>query len=790
MTSAGMMSYPSLRVSSSPGAQILLVRATDALRLCREAGYRLLPAHRTLPLLGTLDRRAQGEVRAFVAHVSRTRLRLEGAQDALVLASLRELVRSQDVVAICEGDTSQSPDGDGTAEQRRLVRAIAALTRGGRLAYQGRGYRLVAAPDLGRLPDRDSYEVVRRADAEQILTGLANHSTAPSAQLASLLTQAKGMLAHDWRPPMAPDGLVLFRRISTVAASSPSSDPAITPSQMKKLVSDWIEIEVADEDAVPYTGSYALDLPDSSSIAGTFDDDGFYGNHAISTGQCKLFLPGKPEAADEFKVTVVDETGQPVGGVALVFGVGESNFPVTADASGVAKRKVPKASSVSVSFADASALAATMKPLWASPRKVERSAWVQEDDATATVSLWGGRVVEAIAEDSDDSDDGPLPEVEVERFDGLQVAADRPGMLSVQPLVLMVSLLGEHFDTDKCFLLPKALGTVQDLVQLHRQYQDTDLLIVGHTDTSGADDYNLDLSLERTSAMRAYLTDDADAWLAWYDLGKLASKRWGETEDALMIGAVVDGSPYPASVLGYQQWHNALAGRQDGYEVLDEDGAIGPHTRKQLILDYMHREDTTVPAGTAIAVHGCGELFPLDESGTELDPAAQDGQDQPEDRRVEVFLFPKEIGIAPPVPGDKASQGEEEYPEWRRRAVEADLASDVQAGDCVVSLVLVSNSGNVVLSNRKYELRIENGPVLQGKTDADGFLEHTGLPAGDHTLVVDGCESRVGATPPDCTRRRHMMAGYVLIAGDGGEDGDGEGGGDGGGEGDGEGEDI
>jgi hypothetical protein len=82
---------------------------------------------------------------------------------------------------------------------------------------------------------------------------------------------------------------------------------------------------------------------------------------------------------------------------------------------------------------------------------------------------------------------------------------------------------------------------------------------------------------------------------------------------------------------------------------------------------------------------------------------------------------------------------------------------------CVVSVILVSNSANVVLANRSYELRLENGPVLEGKTDSEGFLEHTGIPAGDHTLVVDGCESKVGATPPTCRRRRHMMAGYVLV---------------------------
>jgi DNA-dependent RNA polymerase auxiliary subunit epsilon len=48
-----------------------------------------------------------------------------------------------------------------------------------------------------------------------------------------------------------------------------------------------------------------------------------------------------------------------------------------------------------------------------------------------------------------------------------------------------------------------------------------------------------------------------------------------------------------------------------------------------------------------------------------------------EDRRVEVFLFPSELGVLPPVPGEKATgRGEKEYPEWRFRAVDFDLLTE------------------------------------------------------------------------------------------------------------------
>ena len=45
---------------------------------------------------------------------------------------------------------------------------------------------------------------------------------------------------------------------------------------------------------------------------------------------------------------------------------------------------------------------------------------------------------------------------------------------------------------------------------------------------------------------------------------------------------------------------------------------MGPRTRKQLVLDYMHRENTSVPDDTAIQVHGCGEFFTLTADGEHL----------------------------------------------------------------------------------------------------------------------------------------------------------------------------
>lgn len=689
-----------------PGERLVLVRTTDAIRLCREDGYQALPAHRAVDFIERLGRRDMAAARGFVTRARLYSFPLQNLDDASLRALLRAQLRAGELAVLREGEGAAGEDASDV-KQRRLVRRIEAKSQG-RLSHAGRQYRLVPDSRLDSLADRDYYEVVSRRDAVGVLSALAGQSS--DGDLARLLGEAAGMLTQDWRAPFKPDGLVLLRRIIVQHAYKPDLSPALTPSQIIQLAkSDWIEIELVDQDGEPYATSYKLELTDQSIRQGRFGEDGFLGVYEIESGTCKLTIgepmalsgteeveeaeaeptqaEEEPEEAEEeievqvpavevpevepveseFSVKVVDEAGNPVAGVPMVFRWlgGEETVPTGSD--GVAKCKAA-ADSVNVSFESAEALALVMTPIWTACRGRPRADWLQACDNRSTVTLFGGEVRRALADPA--SLRTSQPKVTVDLFLGALATAANPPTISVQPLVIVVRMLAELFDIDKCFLLPQALHTVQELVRLHKEYHLTDVLIVGHTDTSGAPEYNLDLSLERAGAMRAYLQDDADAWLAWYGSNKKESKRWGTTEDSYMIGTLLDGTSYSATLAGYQQWHNNDAPRMDGYDTLAEDGIVGPLTRKQLVLDYMHREDTTVPPGTSIQVHGCGEYFPLESSGETLDTTAADGQYEQEDRRVEVYLFPKELGLLPPLPGDKAERGEQEYPEWRHRSVD------------------------------------------------------------------------------------------------------------------------
>ncbi len=68
--------------------------------------------------------------------------------------------------------------------------------------------------------------------------------------------------------------------------------------------------------------------------------------------------------------------------------------------------------------------------------------------------------------------------------------------------------LGENsvrFDTNKSTLTPTAKANLDKLVPVFQSYADTDIVIYGYTDNTGAVDHNLTLSEQRAASVKAYL---------------------------------------------------------------------------------------------------------------------------------------------------------------------------------------------------------------------------------------------------------------------------------------------
>jgi outer membrane protein OmpA-like peptidoglycan-associated protein len=349
----------------------------------------------------------------------------------------------------------------------------------------------------------------------------------------------------------------------------------------------------------------------------------------------------QPAASTRFEVRIVDELGEPLPDIALLLQEDGGGRTITTDADGIARVDDATGSFGAVRFASVPALRTPLHERW---RTIREGDWLEPDADRTVLQLR-------------------------ESMPSVSLRADEPHTISVQQRLVLARLLGMFFDTDKTFLLPSAMGGIRGIKQLYDENPNSTMLVVGHTDTTGDTAHNSKLSLERAENIVAYLTDDVDPWLVWYDPQSTAGKRWGTTEDLLMIEAMPDAAtrdPSEDPVRWYQ--------RTRGLESVD--GIAGPKTRRRLVEEYMSFDGTSLPPDVAPDVHGCGEHFPAVATGDE--------QNVQENRRVEVFFFENEV--LPPAPGSTSGADAPEPPEWLRRATET---HDFRPGDRVLAPILV-----------------------------------------------------------------------------------------------------
>lgn len=64
---------------------------------------------------------------------------------------------------------------------------------------------------------------------------------------------------------------------------------------------------------------------------------------------------------------------------------------------------------------------------------------------------------------------------------------------------------GVFFDTNKHNINTKSQASLNKLAGIFKEYPDTNISVVGHTDNAGADDYNMTLSKNRAFAVTNYL---------------------------------------------------------------------------------------------------------------------------------------------------------------------------------------------------------------------------------------------------------------------------------------------
>lgn len=83
---------------------------------------------------------------------------------------------------------------------------------------------------------------------------------------------------------------------------------------------------------------------------------------------------------------------------------------------------------------------------------------------------------------------------------------------------------GVYFDTNKSDIKGPAATTLQRLAGIFKEYPNSNILVEGHTDSSGSDTYNMTLSQKRAQSVTDYLTSQG------VSIGRFTTKWYGETQ--------------------------------------------------------------------------------------------------------------------------------------------------------------------------------------------------------------------------------------------------------------------
>jgi outer membrane protein OmpA-like peptidoglycan-associated protein len=106
-----------------------------------------------------------------------------------------------------------------------------------------------------------------------------------------------------------------------------------------------------------------------------------------------------------------------------------------------------------------------------------------------------------------------------------------------------IALYGIYFDTDKAVVKAESKPTLDEIAKMLRAQPQLAIVIVGHTDSQGAYDYNMDLSRRRAEAVAAALTQDyriARTRLRTAGVGFLAPVGSNASEDGRALNRRVE----------------------------------------------------------------------------------------------------------------------------------------------------------------------------------------------------------------------------------------------------------
>lgn len=207
------------------------------------------------------------------------------------------------------------------------------------------------------------------------------------------------------------------------------------------------------------------------------------------------------------------------------------------------------------------------------------------------------------------------------------------GFRRAQPaLVECVCVPGITFEFDKSYIRPSVVGPLAEVDRLAREHPQSRIIIFGHTDRVGSQQYNKDLADRRARSSFAFVTHDTGTWEQLYN-----EENWGlrtVQQTLLDLGhdpGPIDGEMGPLTRGAMRSFLGLGANAP-----VNNDAAF----RARLFGEYMRRHFPTPLPDARFAppkFMGCGEFNPID--GPNAHELANRSPGNEPNRRVVFYLF-------------------------------------------------------------------------------------------------------------------------------------------------------
>ncbi len=268
------------------------------------------------------------------------------------------------------------------------------------------------------------------------------------------------------------------------------------------------------------------------------------------------------------------------------------------------------------------------------------------------------------------------------------------------------------------------ISVVQAVLNRVAKYADQKVLIAGHTDRSGSEEYNFKISLNRARSIVAVIEDEKDEWaeisneyhtdediqhvLKW----AAKYKGWNKCDPGKIDGII--GSGTKAAIKDFQK----KSGLQD-------DGIVGKKTwgavfdlYQEKLNDLMKEQQDALSKRSSInwayesKAVGCGEMFPI---SSEMKSQT--------DRRVEILFF-EEDELPECVCKDGICKKADcpIFPEGAFEKEYINIDGETPKEIVHLNLQLLSNTGSHVISDKNVKFTGDDGTVFNGTTDDTGCI--------------------------------------------------------------------